>query len=199
MPVTINASKNGSGNSQPDLANKDLSLLKSPQVAGYLLARLLTHPPQAPERCRANLLYCETRKLEMRNTAQIWWAQDSRRGKTVLFSGLFITSFRKWKPFVSYKEGDDNVACKSKPIVTSPNHCNGTKAPRKGYLPPWAPIPQQAYATLPKVGHPQKPGHPPRPTSGHLPRPAVAKFPSLQTESDRQTSRGCVPSVLRSP
>ena len=104
VPVTINAS----GNSQTDLANKDQKLLKSSQVARYLQPRLPTHPPthppQAPERCQANLLYCETRKLQMRNTAQIWWAQASSRGTTVLFSCLFVTSFRKWKPFVSYKK-----------------------------------------------------------------------------------------------
>ena len=135
MPVTTNASKDGSGNSQPISPN----LLKSPQVAGYLLARLLTHPPQAPERCRANLLYCETQKLEMRNTAQIWWAQDSRRGGkrccSVAFSSQASESgsllFRTKKAMTMWH------ASRSR-LLHLPNHCNGTKAPRKGYLPPWA-------------------------------------------------------------
>ena len=76
----------------------------------------------------------------MRNTAQIWWAQTSSRGNNGAIQLPFRHKLPKMEAFCFVqKEGDDNVACKSKPIVTSPkNHCNGTKAPRKGYLPPWA-------------------------------------------------------------
>lgn len=96
----------------------------------------------------------------------------------MLFSGLFITSFRKWKPFVSYKEGDDNVACKSKPIVTSPESLQRYQSTAKGISTTMGLLfPSKPTLLLPKVGHPQKPGHhPPPPTSGHLPRPSVAKF-----------------------
>jgi hypothetical protein len=126
----------------------------------------------------------------MRNTAQIWWAQDSRRGKTVLFSGLFITSFRKWKPFVSYKEGDDNVACKSKPIVTSPNHCNGTKAPRKGYLPPWASYSPASLRYSAESGPPAKAWPPPP----HRPRVTYPdrRVPNFLRCRPSPTARRCV-------
>ena len=197
VPVTISASKNASGNSQTDLANKDPNLLKSSQVAGDLQPTLLTHPPQTPERCQANLLYCETRKLEMRSTAQIWWAQASRREKTVLFSCLFATSFRKWKPFVSYKEGDDNVACKSKPIVTSPNHCNGTKAPRKGYLPPWASYSPASLRYCAESGPPAKAW--PLPTDLWIPPPTCGSYiplvPDLSRPPDVAWLRALCPPV----
>lgn len=198
VPVTISASKNGSGNSQTDLANKDPNLLKSSQVAGDLQPRLLTHPPQAPERCQANLLYCETRKLEMRSTAQIWWAQANRGEKrccSVAFSPQASESgsllFRT-KKAMSMWHASRSRLLHLRITATVPKHRE------RDIYHHGPPIPQQAYAIVPKVGHPQKPAHTP-PTSGHLLRPAVAKSPSFQTYPDCQTSRGCVPSVLRSP
>lgn len=182
---------------ETDLANKKPNRPKNLQKWQVTCNRDSPHPPQDPERCEAIVLRNTKARDEKHGTdcgEAIW------RKQTVLFSYLFVTGFRKVgrKPFVSYKEGDDNVAGKSKPIATSPNHRNGTKAPRKGYLPPWPLIPQQAYPTLPKVGHPQMLGRSP-PIAGYILRPSVARLALFCAYSDRRASRGCKPSVLWSP
>ena len=202
VPVTINAS----GNSQTDLANKNQKLLKSSQVAHYLQPRLppihaRTHPPQAPERCQANLLYCETRKLQMRNTAQIWWAQASKqqgdqRCYSVAFSSqasesgslLFRTKRRRWQCGMQVEAS--RLLHLRRITATVPKHRE------RDIYHHGPPIPQQAYATLARKWATHKSlatSHRPLDTSSDL------RYLQLLRSIIIPTARPCVLRALRPP